>query len=65
MHLLCDRLFLESDDDTHNTCSRGEEQPTVLNVRSWSVADHVLDVIVKAVRTWKNTVKILVLMLPN
>lgn len=43
--------------DAHNARGWGEEQPTVLDVRSWAVANHVLDVVIKAVCTWNNTMK--------
>lgn len=41
--------------DTHDARGRGEEQPTVLEVRAWAVANHVLNVVVEAVGTWVNT----------
>lgn len=41
--------------DTHDARGRGEEQPTVLDVRAWAVANHVLNVVVEAVGTWVNT----------
>lgn len=47
--------------DTHNARGRGEEQPTVLDVRAWAVANHVLNVVVEAIHTWVNTEDIAVL----
>lgn len=41
--------------DTHDARGRGEEQPTILDVRAWAVANHVLNVVVEAVNTWVNT----------
>lgn len=49
------RMLLRQFVDTHNARGRGEEQPTVLDVRAWAVANHVLNVVVEAVDTWVNT----------
>lgn len=49
------RMLLCQFVDTHDARGRGEEQPTVLDVRAWAVANHVLNVVVEAVDTWVNT----------
>lgn len=42
--------------ETHNARGRGEEQPTALDIRSWPITNHILNVIIKAISTWKNTI---------
>lgn len=49
------QMLLRQFVDTHNARGRGEEQPTVLDVRAWAVANHVFNVVIEAVDTWVNT----------
>lgn len=47
--------FLSS--DPHNARGWGEEQPAVLDVRSRTVANHVLNVVIETVRTCKDATR--------
>ena len=48
--------------DTHDARGRGEEHPTKLDVRSWPVPNHVLDVVIETICTCNKTYKTFLLM---
>lgn len=51
MNELAEVTVVKLVDDSYDARGWGEEQPAVLDVRSWAVANHVLDVIIKAIST--------------
>lgn len=40
---------------THDARSWGKKLPTILNVRTWTVTDHVFDVVIETFCACKNT----------